>query len=68
MLSNVFAVMLSCPDAYKKGIYIGGEQRRKRPSSDEDSRFIDLPFPFLSKLKIWSFYVAVLQGRQRNKQ
>ena len=30
--------------------------------------FIALPFSFLSKLKIWSFYVVVVQGQQRNVQ
>ena len=30
--------------------------------------FIALPFPFPSKLKIWSFHVVVVQGRQRNVQ
>ena len=30
--------------------------------------FIGLSFPFSSKLKIWSFYVVVVQGRQRNVQ
>ena len=30
--------------------------------------FISLPFPFSSKLKIWSFHVVVVQGRQRNVQ
>ena len=27
--------------------------------------FIDLPFPFPSKLKIWSFHAVVVQWRQR---
>ena len=30
--------------------------------------FIVLPFPFSSKLKIYSFPVVVVQGRQRNLQ
>ena len=30
--------------------------------------FIALPFPFSSKLKIWSFHVVVVQGLQRNVQ
>ena len=30
--------------------------------------FIALPFPFSSKLKIWSFHVVVVQGRTRNVQ
>ena len=30
--------------------------------------FIALPFPFPSKLKIWSFHVVVVQGQQRNVQ
>ena len=30
--------------------------------------FIALPFPFSIKLKIWSFYVVVVQGQQRNLQ
>ena len=29
---------------------------------------IALPFPFPSKLKIWSLHVLVIQGRQRNVQ
>ena len=30
--------------------------------------FIALPFPFSSKLKIWSSHVVVVQGQQRNAQ
>ena len=30
--------------------------------------FIAFPFPFSSKLKIYSFFVVVVQGRQRNLQ
>ena len=30
--------------------------------------FIALPFPFPSKLKIWSFLFVVIQGLQRNVQ
>ena len=30
--------------------------------------FIALPFPSSKKLKIWSFHVVVVQGRQRNVQ
>ena len=30
--------------------------------------FIAWPFPFSSKLKIWSFHVVVKQGKQRNVQ
>ena len=30
--------------------------------------FIGLPFPFRSKLNIWSFHVVVMQGLQRNVQ
>jgi len=30
--------------------------------------FIALPFPFLSKLKIWLFHIIVMQGLQRNLQ
>ena len=29
---------------------------------------IALPFPSSKKLKIWSFHVVVVQGRQRNVQ
>ena len=32
----------------------------------EKVRFIVLPFPFSSQLKIGSFHVVVVQGRQRN--
>ena len=34
----------------------------------EMAEFIALPFPFSSKLKIWSFHVVVVQGQQRNVQ
>ena len=34
----------------------------------EKAKFIALPFPFSSQLKIWSFHIAVGQGRQRNIQ
>ena len=34
----------------------------------ETVEFIALPFPFPSKLKIWSFLVVVIQGLQRNVQ
>ena len=30
--------------------------------------FLGLPFPSSSKLKLWSFHVVVVQGRQRNVQ
>ena len=30
--------------------------------------FIALPFPFPSKLKIWSIHVVVVPGMQRNVQ
>ena len=30
--------------------------------------FIALPFPFPSKLEIWSIHVLVMQERQRNVQ
>ena len=30
--------------------------------------FIALPFPSSKKLKIWSFQVVIVQGRQRNVQ
>ena len=30
--------------------------------------FIALPFPFSSKIKIWSFHVVIVQGQQRNEQ
>ena len=34
----------------------------------ETVRFIVLPFPFSSQLKIWTFHVVVVQGWQRNVQ
>ena len=41
----------------------------KRGAAPEIEEFIDLPFPFSKKnLKIWSFQVVVVQGRQRNVQ
>ena len=41
---------------------------RARDGTTEMVEFIALPFPFPSKLKIQSFDVEVMQGRQRNVQ
>ena len=44
-------------------------QRRDRARvQTEMIEFIAFPFPFSSKLKIYSFFVVVVQGRQRNLQ
>ena len=42
-----------------------GERARIRTEMVE---FIALPFPFSSKLKIWSFHVVGVQEQQRNVQ
>ena len=34
----------------------------------EMAEFIALPFPFSSKIKIWSFHVVVVRGLQINVQ
>ena len=39
-----------------------------RPSSERDVRIYRLAVPVLKKLKIWSFHVDVVQGRQGNVQ
>ena len=45
---------------------VGAQERAPRPSSESDGRIYSLAVPFSSKLKIWSFHVVVVQGRQRN--
>ena len=46
---------------------LSSEKRRDRAQvQTEMVEFITLPFPFSSKLTIWSFHVVVVQGQQRN--
>ena len=47
---------------------VGAEERGPRPSSDRDGRIYRLAVPYSSKLKMWSFHVIVVQGRQRKVQ
>ena len=50
-------------------IYVGAEERGVHPSSDRDGRIYRLAVPVLKKkLKIWSFHIVVVQGRQINVQ
>ena len=44
------------------------KRREHNRVQTEMVEFISLPFPFPSKLKIWSFHVVVVQGRQGNVQ
>ena len=46
----------------------GGCVRVQRERERERVKFIALPFPSSSQIKIWSFHAAVSQGRQRNVQ
>ena len=48
------------------GLELKGRDRAQVQT--EMVEFIALPFPFPSKLKIWSFQVLVMQGLQRNVQ
>ena len=42
------------------------KRRGRTRVQTEMVEFIALPFPSSKKLKIWSFHVVVVQGRQRN--
>ena len=66
IILNFFAIIPAHLVTKKKGILVGAEERAPRPSSDSDGRIYSLAVPFSSKLKIWSFHVVVVQGRQRN--
>ena len=44
------------------------KRRDRAQIQTEMVKFIALPFPFSSKLKIWSFHVVVVLGQQRNVQ
>ena len=57
------------PTYLKEGI-LGGSWREETAPGVQTGmvEFIALPFPFPSKLKIWSFHVVVVQGRPRNVQ
>ena len=41
---------------------------KRRDRAEFRQRLAPLPFPFSSKLRIWTFRVVVEQGRQRNVQ
>ena len=41
---------------------------KRRDHAEFRQRFVALPFPFSSKLRIWSFSVVVVQGQGRNLQ
>ena len=66
--SNHFAIIPSRQVLKTKGIYFGAEGRGRARVQAEIIQFIALPFPSSKKLKIWSFHVVVVQGRQRNVQ
>ena len=53
------------PSYLKVGNLIYGTEERGPVHPREAVRFIVLPFPFSSQLKIGSFHVVVVQGRQR---
>ena len=51
----------------KEGIFVFELKRRDRAQVQTDIiEYFALPFPFPSKLKIWSFHVVVVKGRHRN--
>ena len=55
--------------SYLKGGKLGWNWREETASDfKERVQFIALPFLFSNQLKMWSFHVVVVQGRQRNVQ
>ena len=50
----------------RRGFWLELERGERIQIRTEMVEFIALPFPFPSKLKIWSFHVVVVQWRQRN--
>ena len=55
--------------SYLKERKLGWNLREETASEFRQSvKFIALPFPLSSQLKIWSVHVAVVQGRLRNVQ
>ena len=61
-----------CLFSIKRGIWTfsrrsrAGKCRDRARVKTEMVELIVLPFPFSSKLKLWSFHVVVVQGLQRN--
>ena len=58
-----FALLLK-----RRGFWLELKRGERAQVRTEMVEFIALPFPFPSKLKIWSFHVVVVQWRQRNVQ
>ena len=52
----------------RRGFWLELKRGERAQVRTEMVEFIALPFPFPSKLKIWSFHVVVVQWRQRNVQ
>ena len=52
----------------RRGFWLELKREERAQVRTEMAKFIALPFPFPSKLKIWSFHVAVVRWRQRNVQ
>ena len=74
---NVAEKWTSHPFTFFSRLFQGAQLLKRREFSLELKRrdrarilveFIALPFPFPSRLKIRSFHVLVMQGRQRNVQ
>ena len=68
ILSLFFTIILRVQ--LLKRVEFGLEQERRDRGLVQTQvvEFIALPFPFPTKLKIWSFHVVVVQGQQRNVQ
>ena len=63
MRLSQFALLLK-----RRGFWLELKRGERAQVRTEMVDFIALPFPFPSKLKIWSFHVVVEQQRQRNVQ
>ena len=68
ILSLFFALFQGAQLLKRREFSLELKRRDRARILTEMVEFIALPFPFPSKLKIWSFLVVVIQGLQRNVQ
>ena len=68
ILSLFFALFQGAQLLKRREFSLELKRRDRARILTEMVEFIALPFPFPSRLKIWSFHVVVVQERARNLQ
>ena len=68
ILLDVFAIIPIRPLLNRREFWLELKRGGRAQVQTEMVEFIASPFTYSRKLKMWSFYVVVVQGQQRNVQ